>query len=280
MNIEVTGAVAAALAACCAVGAALDWRQHAPTRRHPDLASLEASGWRFPLWQWELARVAALVTAAAVARAVDAPVAALAIGGAVLPSATVRWRAATVLAASRPAVTRLLRTTEATLRAGGGLPEALRRATQTCGDPLARRPFARALHAFDLGTSLDEALAAAARDEPDRRTRLALGALAIGVTSRLSAERASALACSVADRLSFDERLEGEIRARTNGLRSQVLLLAAVVPAIAVYLAATVPSLAETLASPIGRTVLVPAGIALELVGLIASKRAVDAALR
>ena len=68
--------------------------------------------------------------------------------------------------------------------------------------------------------------------------------------------------------------------ARTAGLRSQVVLLALVVPAIAGYLAFTVPSLAATLGQPVGRFVLIPAALALEVIGVIASRRAVDGAHR
>jgi Flp pilus assembly protein TadB len=102
-----------------------------------------------------------------------------------------------------------------------------------------------------------------------------LETLALGISWRLPHDRAGSLVASVADRLAFDERLEEEVRARTAGLRSQVVLLALVVPAIAAYLALTVPSLAATLGQPIGRFVLVPAALALEVAGLIASRQAV-----
>jgi hypothetical protein len=53
-----------------------------------------------------------------------------------------------------------------------------------------------------------------------------------------------------------------------------------VVPALAAYLAFTVPSLAATLAQPIGRFVLIPAALCLEAIGVIASRRAIEGALR
>jgi hypothetical protein len=55
-----------------------------------------------------------------------------------------------------------------------------------------------------------------------------------------------------------------------------VLLLALVVPAIAGYLSLTVPSLAATLSQPIGRFALIPIALALEVIGVIASRRAID----
>ena len=109
---------------------------------------------------------------------------------------------------------------------------------------------------------------------------MALETVAIGIASRLPHDRAGILIAAVADRLAFEERLDEELRARTAGLRSQVVLLALVVPAIAAYLALTVPSLAATLEQPIGRFVLIPAAFVLEAVGLIASRRAIEGARR
>lgn len=102
----------------------------------------------------------------------------------------------------------------------------------------------------------------------------------MGIAWRLPYDRAGILVAAVADRLAFEERLDEEIRARTAGLRSQVILLALVVPAIAAYLALTVPSLAATLGQPIGRFVLIPAAAALEVIGVIASRRAIEGARR
>jgi Flp pilus assembly protein TadB len=179
------------------------------------------------------------------------------------------------------ATTHLLRATEAALRSGASLPEALRRACgATTEDRLAQRPFVRALRAFDLGAPLDEALREAAQRAADARERMALETIAMGIASRLPHDRAGTLIAAVADRLAFEERLDEEVRARTAGLRSQVVLLALVVPAIAVYLAFTVPSLAATLGQPLGRFVLIPVALALEVIGVIASRRAVEGANR
>jgi Flp pilus assembly protein TadB len=160
------------------------------------------------------------------------------------------------------------------------LPEALRRAADASDDQLARQPFADALRAFDLGAPLDDALRTAAENATDERMRIALETLAIGIGSRLPGDRAGVLVAAVADRVAFDERLDEEVRARTSGLRAQVLLLAAIVPSIAAYLALTVPSLGATLTGPIGQTVLIPGAIALEVIGIVASRRAVDGAVR
>jgi len=247
------------------------------TGSHPDGRVLADLGWPRPLWQWELLRGAAVIAALAVGRAIGLPEPIAIIAGVVAPSVAARLRAETASRRSRVAMTRLLRGAEATLRIGGALPEALRRAVDASADDIARRPFAEALRTFDLGSALDDALRRAAARSRDDRARIALETLAIGVTSRLAGDRAAVLLAAVADRLAFEERVDEEVRARTGGLRVQVVLLAALVPAMALYLAMTVPSLGQTLSSPIGRLVLIPAAAALEVAGLVASRGAVNA---
>jgi len=277
------GALAAALAVSCAVFAPFARPSASLWLRggHPDRRALDDAGWRRPLWQWELLRTACALTGAILSLVTSVPLVVIVAAAAVAPSITIRSRAGAVRWRARRATTHLLRATEAALRSGASLPESLRRACNAATeDRLARRPFVEALRAFDLGAPLDQALRAAAHCATDPGSRIALETLAMGIASRLPYDRAAALVASVADRLAFEERLDEEIRARTAGLRSQVVLLALVVPGIAAYLAFTVPSLAATLGQPIGRFVLIPGALALEVIGVIASRRAVDGAQR
>ena len=283
MNVALAGALAAALAVSCALFAPFARGAASPGRglTHPDRPALDDAGWRLDLWRWESIRAASVIAAAAVSFATPLPLILSVPAAMLVPSLVVRSRANAARRRARLATTHLLRATEAALRSGASLPEALRRA---CGavieERLARRPFVDALRAFDLGAPLDQALRASAEQAADPRTRIGLETLAMGVASRLPYDRAGILVAAVADRLAFEQRLEEEIRARTAGLRSQVLLLALVVPALAAYLAVTVPSLGTTLAQPIGRFILIPAAFALEVVGVIASRRAVEGVLR
>jgi Flp pilus assembly protein TadB len=283
MSVAAAGALAAALAVSCAVFAPFARHPASPALRvgHPDRRALDDANWRLPLWRWELLRAGCILAAATMSLATPLPLVVIVAAAALAPSLVVRSRAGAVRWRARRATTHLLRATEAALRSGASLPEALRRA---CGaateDRLARRPFVDALRAFDLGAPLDTALREAARCASDRRSRIALETLAMGIASRLPYDRAGILVAAVADRLAFDERLDEEIRARTAGLRSQVVLLALVVPGLAAYLAFTVPSLADTLGEPLGRFVLIPAALALEVIGVVASRRAIEGAER
>lgn len=279
MSVAVAGALAVALAVSCA--AFVPVARHAGARafsiRHPDDRALDDANWRVPLWKWELLRLSCMFAAAVLSLATPLPLVLIVVAAGLAPSIAVRSRAGAVRRSAREATTHLLRATEAGLRSGASLPESLRRA---CGagtvDRLARRPFVDALRAFDLGAPLDRALRDSADRATDPRSRVALETLATGIASRLPYDRAAILVAAVADRLAFEERLEEEIRARTAGMRSQIVLLALVVPALATYLALTVPSLAATLGQPIGRFVLIPAALALELIGVIASRRAIE----
>jgi len=283
MTVEAAGAFAAALAMSCAIFAPFAGGRSLPSPlvAHPDLRGLDDVNWRRPLWQWEALRAGCVLAGAALSFTANLPPIGVVALCAVGPSVFVRSRAGAARWRARLALTRLLRATEGALRSGAALPEALRRATEGTEDRLARRPFVEALRAFDLGAPLDHALRTAASCAPaDARSRRAFETLALGIASRLPYERAAILVAAVADRLAFEERLDEEVRARTGGLRAQVVLLALVVPAIAAYLALTVPSLAATLEQPIGRVVLVPAAALLELAGLIASRRAIDGVRR
>lgn len=283
MSLAAAGAIAAVLSVSCALLAPFAHRGSWPTARvaHPDTCALDDVDWRRPLWHWEAMRGACIVAGLVLSFGASLPVIPMLGAAALTPSIIVRSRAASVRWRARLATTRLLRAAEAALRSGASLPEALRRACEAAADDrLARRPFVEALRAFDLGAPLDRALRNSARLATDSRSRIALETLAMGIASRLPYDRAGVLVASIADRLAFEERLDEEIRARTAGLRAQVVLLALIVPALSAYLAFTVPSLAATLEQPIGRFVLIPAALALEVIGVIASRRAIDGARR
>jgi len=165
----------------------------------------------------------------------------------------------------------LLQSVHAALRTGLPLALALRNAVADL-DAAARGPFERAVRSFDLGAPLDASLRSEAKASRDRRNTLALEALSLVADQRLAASRSAAVIASVADRLAFERRLVDEVRARTSGIQAQILLLALLVPAIALYLAVTVPGLAATLSSPLGLRVLVPGAAVFEVAGILASR--------
>jgi Flp pilus assembly protein TadB len=176
-------------------------------------------------------------------------------------------------------MTRVITGTEAALRSGATLSEALRREASASTEPLARDAVQAAIRAFDLGASLDTGLRSAAGSLRDRRMALVLETLGLAAEERLASARVADLLAGLADRLTFEERLEDEVRARASGARQQQKLLALLVPAIAIVLIGSMPALATALDSTLGRFVLIPGAVALEVAGVVLARGIVNEAL-
>ncbi len=253
-----------------------------PTRlafTHPDARALEDAGWSRGLVRWEALRVGIAAMAGVGGALLGAP-AALAVVALAAPSVWIRLRAEAARDRARRSLGTIVATAEAGLRSGTSLPDALRRAADASGDDLATRPVREALRAFDLGAALDVTLAAAADRAREPRSRLALGTLALGIGERLPRERLADLLAALSERIAFEQQLEDEVHARAAGARQQQRLLAALVPGLALYLALTMPMLSATLATDLGRFVLIPIAAALEVAGIVLGRRVVGGALR
>jgi len=271
VSLESAGAIATALAVTCLVliplGSSRVWDQ---SMRHPERSVLREAGWTRSLLTWECVRVAAIICGLTVASAVGATP--LGLIGAVVPSIVARTLAARRRDERARQTIALLQMTLAGLRSGAGLTEALRLASAS-GPEVDFGPFAAALRSFDLGAPLDAALRDVRGRTRDHRLIVGLDALSLCIAEQLPASRCVTLIASTIDRLLFEQRIVEDVRARTSGLRLQIVLLAALVPGLALYLALTVPGMAETLATPLGRFVLLPVAAILEVIGILASRR-------
>jgi Flp pilus assembly protein TadB len=271
VTLEFAGAIAVALAATSLVllpfGSA---HVLGPSVRHPERDLLREAGWTRSLPEWEYLR--ALATVLGLALAGSLGVLPIGLIGAAAPSVAARTIAARRRDERARETISLLQMTLAGLRSSASLTEALRLAVSS-GQVDAFGPFAGAVRAFDLGAPLDDALRAARAQARDRRVLLGLDAISLCVAEQLPASRCGALIASVVERLVFEQRTADDVRARTSGLRVQILLLAALVPGLGLYLAITVPGVAETLMNPLGRFVLVPLAAALEAAGVFTSRR-------
>lgn len=245
---------------------------------HPDALELLDAGFGQSLLRWEAIRTGVVILALIVASALDLPLA-ISTVAAVGPSIWIRVRAGAARDRARRAMTRLVSGTEAALRSGATLPEALRREATASREPLARDAVEAAIRAFDLGASLDAGLRSAAGGVRDRRMTLVLETLGMAAEERLASGRAAELLAGLADRLAFEERLEDEVKARASGARQQQKLLALLVPAIAIVLIGSMPALATALDSVLGRFVLIPGAVAFELAGVVFARRIVSEAL-
>jgi Flp pilus assembly protein TadB len=273
VNVEFAGATAAALAVACLVLLPFGSAQVFDLSvTHPERSLLLEAGWTRSSLSWECLR--ALATGLGLALAGSLGFLPVGVIGAVAPSIAARTVAARRRDERARQTVSLLQTTLAGVRSGATLTEALRLAVVS-GQADASEPFAAAVRAFELGAPLDIALREARAPAHDRRVVLGLEALSLCVAEQLPASRCGTLIASVIDRLVFEQRTADDVRARTSGLRVQILLLAGLVPGLALYLAITVPGVAETLAMPLGRFVLLPLAATLEAAGVVASRRVV-----
>ena len=220
---------------------------------------------------WECLRALSAIGGLVVAASLDALP--LGLVGLVAPTLVVRSLAARRRDERARETVSLLQMTLAALRSGSSLTEALRLAAGS-GPERQLGPFAAAVRAFDLGAPLDVALREARASARDQRVILGLDALSLCVAEQLPGSRCATLLASVIDRLVFEQQVTNDLRARTSGLRVQVVLLAALVPGLALYLTATVPGMAETLTAPLGRFVLLPLAALLEVAGIVAEAAA------
>jgi Flp pilus assembly protein TadB len=274
VSLVLAGAIATALAVTClALVPFGSPRVLGGPLTHPERALLREAGWTRSLLAWECVRAIATICGLAVAGSFGA----LPLGliGIVVPSFAARTRAARRRDERARETVALLQMTVAGLRSGASLTEALRLAAGS-GAESAFGPFAGAVRAFDLGAPLDEALRGARAQARDHRVILGLDALSLCVSEQLPGSRCAVLIASAVDRLVFEQRMADDVRARTSGLRVQILLLAGLVPGLALYLAVTVPGMAETLTMPLGRFVLLPLAALLETAGIVASRRLVS----
>ena len=275
MSLVVAGAIAAALAVMCLILVPLGSSEMA-NLTHPERKVIRDAGWNRSMVAWECLRALSAACGLVVALSVDAPP--LGLVGLVAPSLVARSLASRRREERARETVALLQMTLAALKSGSSLTEALRLAAEP-GPERQPGPFAAALRAFDLGAPLDVALREARGSARDPRVVLGLDALSLCVAEQLSGSRCGTLIASVIDRLVFEQQVMNDLRARTSGLRVQIVLLAALVPGLALYLAATVPGMAETLTAPLGRFVLLPLAACLEGVGILASRRLVSGAI-
>lgn len=267
------GAIACAVSVWLAAAAVL--APSAPRTRwpHPEGDRLRDAGWRWAAIRWEAARLCFGSAAASVAWAAGLdPATALALG-LLAPTLVLRARSDACRERAGHKALDQLRAVRAALASGASLAEAIRRGVASVTDDIASRPLRQVLREFSVGASLSDALRGAA-SEAQARLRPALLTLAIGVEERLPVPQLCQLVGAVVERLSFDEQLEAEVRARTSGVQLQIWGMAAIVPALALYLAGTVPIVGETLRSDLGTHVLIPAAAALELMGIALARRA------
>ncbi|HET9849092.1 MAG TPA: hypothetical protein VFR68_11115 [Candidatus Dormibacteraeota bacterium] len=168
----------------------------------------------------------------------------------------------------------LLQAVLAGLVAGGTYLDALRQAKLSCSDAWLQQDLDLVIQRFLLNTPLYESLSEVRNRTTTRNLGLIWETLRIATENHLPTERARLLLLELSSTVQFNLQLANEVRARSTGQRAQIWLLAVIVPGMFLYLRLMSPQLLTVLDDTlIGRYLLFPLAIALELGGIALSLR-------
>jgi len=169
---------------------------------------------------------------------------------------------------------RMLQVILASLAAGSTYLEALQEARSRAADRWLRDDLDHVIAEFHLGVPLERSIAQVRSAAAGRNLALIWDNLAICIANRIPASRAKGLFVELSATVQFNVQVQQEVRARTSGQRAQIWLLALIVPGLFLYLRVIDPDLFTVLdATALGRWVLLPVAVALEVLGIVLSFR-------
>lgn len=169
---------------------------------------------------------------------------------------------------------RLLQVVLASLTAGRTYLEALQEARHRITDRWLRDDLDHIVTQFHLDVPLETSIAEVRARTTGRNLGLVWDNLAICIANRIPAARAKGLLVELAATVQFNVQLQQEVKARTAGQRTQIWLLAAVVPGLFLYLRLLDRDFFTVLDdTAVGRFVLVPLAALLEVAGIALSFR-------
>jgi len=169
---------------------------------------------------------------------------------------------------------RLLQVILASLASGSTYFEALQEARSRAGDRWLRDDLDHVIAEFHLGVPLERSIAEVRTATAGRNLALIWDNLAICIANRIPASRAKGLFVELSSTVQFNVQVQQEVRARASGQRAQIWLLALIVPGLFLYLRVLDGSLFDVLnATALGRWVLLPLAVFLEVLGIVLSFR-------
>ena len=169
---------------------------------------------------------------------------------------------------------RLLQVILASLASGSTYLEALQEARSRAADRWLRDDLDHVVAEFHLGVPLERSIAEVRSATAGRNLALIWDNLAICIANRIPAARAKGLFVELSSTVQFNVQVQQEVRARTSGQRAQIWLLALIVPGLFLYLRVLDGSLFDVLdATTLGRWVLMPVAVFLEVLGIVLSFR-------
>ena len=162
----------------------------------------------------------------------------------------------------------------ASLGAGRTYLEALEEARSRATDRWVRADLDYIVGQFHLDVPLERSIAEVRGWTTSRNLGLIWDNLAICIANRIPASRAKGLFIELNGTVQFNVQVQSEVKARTSGQRMQIWLLAAIVPGLFFYLKLVNASFFDVLdQTNVGRFVLFPAAVCLEVLGVVLSFR-------
>jgi Flp pilus assembly protein TadB len=169
---------------------------------------------------------------------------------------------------------RLLQVLVAALAAGRTYLDALVEARARMSDRCLRDDLDHVISRFHLDVPLDRSIAEVRAAAAGRNLALIWDNLAICAAHHIPAARAQGLLTELCSTVQFNVQVQQEVHARTSGQRLQIWLLAAIVPALFLYLRLVDRDFFSVLDdTATGRYLLLPAAVLLEVLGVVLSVR-------
>jgi Flp pilus assembly protein TadB len=169
---------------------------------------------------------------------------------------------------------RLLQILVSSLSGGRTYLEAIEEAHRRVKDKWLRDDLEHIITQFHLDVPLEKSIGDVRRAASGRNLRLIWDNLAICLANRIPASRAKGLFQELSSTVQFNVQVQQEVRAKTSGQRTQIWLLAAIVPGLYLYLRLINPDFFFVLDQTfLGKFVLFPVAVALEVLGLVLSFR-------
>jgi Flp pilus assembly protein TadB len=169
---------------------------------------------------------------------------------------------------------RMLQVILASLASGSTYLEALEEARGRATDRWLRDDLDHVITEFHLGVPLERSIAEVRSATAGRNLALVWDNLAICIANRIPAARAKGLFVELSSTVQFNVQVQQEVRAPPSGQRAQIWLLALIVPGLFLYLRVLDGSLFDVLdATTLGRYVLMPVAVFLEVLGIVLSFR-------
>lgn len=202
----------------------------------------------------------------------------LAVGGGLagifLPRAYLEWMVHAQANKSEGEAGRFLQSLITGLAAGGTYLDALREARLRCQNPWLAEDLDLIIQRFLLDAPLHESVGEIRARTRTRNLSLIWETLAICTANHLPTQKARGLLTELSGTVHFNVQIANEVRARSAGQRAQIWLLAVIVPGMFLYLRWVSPELLTVLDDTmVGRLVLFPLAVALEIGGVLLSLR-------